>query len=630
MMLRILLLLVCFCFGSTPQVRALVPPREAFLEHQQANASWREVLEDMEQLYQAGSVYPLLENNSSQSLLDSRDYISVGTVSVMVVLVQFSDHAEANRPLVSRDDIDAQWQGRIQDWIAVNSHGALQIQPVVFDWVVTDNTEEFYANGQSGFQFDFLEMAFPALDALDADPNFDWSRFDVNNDGDIDAFVIYHSGHGAETTTSDCFGRAYQDRIWAHARGKAQNRPRTWQSRDGSINLRGYTVQSAIEGNCGTQVFNIGVSVHEFLHPYGIIDLYDTGGFLGNGLGNWDIMANPYGIDGNIPGHVSSWVSQELGWTAPTEITTDGMYILRPWELFDDSYKISLGFNSAGREEYLLLENRQREEYDIFLPGTGLAIYHVDENVFRQNKRGFPGQIGWPENGNHYKVALLQADGDYDLETKGNMGDAGDMWKAPMRLGPGMNGLVYPNTDRYQDGNIRQTGISVDVLYEDASMEIAFMVMGLETKSPTSAPSASTTDSPVSVPTLQPTAMPSGPSPVPTGATETPTLDITRRPSPVPTAATDAPTIDITRRPTPSPNFTFGPTSFATVTRRPTLPPEQTFGPTSFATVTRRPTPGPTRLATPSPTEQSEEPDDTNPGFILSVIQFILYIFIRN
>ena len=47
-------------------------------------------------------------------------------------------------------------------------------------------------------------------------------------------------------------------------------------------------------------------------------------------------------------------------------------------------------------------------------------------------------------------VAILAKDGNYDLEKGNNNGDAGDMWLPGDFLGPGMGGIVYPNTDTYQ------------------------------------------------------------------------------------------------------------------------------------------------------------------------------------
>ena len=121
-------------------------------------------------------------------------------------------------------------------------------------------------------------------------------------------------------------------------------------------------------------------------------------------------------------------------------------------------YRIDLGSS-----EYLLIENRQPISFDAKLPAGGLAIWHIDEAATNLVP-GFPNQDGWPKNGKHYKVALLQADGKYDLEQAINSGDSGDLFYASgqSRLGPSFMGGKYPNTDAYQGGLIKQSGVTIE------------------------------------------------------------------------------------------------------------------------------------------------------------------------
>ena len=89
-------------------------------------------------------------------------------------------------------------------------------------------------------------------------------------------------------------------------------------------------------------------------------------------------------------------------------------------------------------------------------------IWHIDTTAGGNSNEGYPGQSGWPENGNHYKVAVLQADGDYDLEHGYNRGDGGDVYHASgvSSIGPGPG--IYPSTDSYQGGTILQTFVTID------------------------------------------------------------------------------------------------------------------------------------------------------------------------
>ena len=68
--------------------------------------------------------------------------------------------------------------------------------------------------------------------------------------------------YGAQTVTTDCFGRAYEDRIWAHAFSRSVN---SWVSADESMKLNGYTVNSAFDWDCGTVPGKMGLTVHEYM-----------------------------------------------------------------------------------------------------------------------------------------------------------------------------------------------------------------------------------------------------------------------------------------------------------------------------------------------------------------------------
>jgi hypothetical protein len=122
-------------------------------------------------------------------------------------------------------------------------------------------------------------------------------------------------------------------------------------------------------------------------------------------------------------------------------------------------------------------------------PG-GLAIYHIDENVpfERVNSQGYPGQYGWPGNGNHYYIALLQADGLYDLDKGINRGDYGDLFRDGGVLGPSVSSYgPYPNTDSYAYGKgVRRTGITITNITTSGST-ISFVLQTTATSSGSSA-----------------------------------------------------------------------------------------------------------------------------------------------
>ncbi len=74
--------------------------------------------------------------------------------------------------------------------------------------------------------------------------------------------------------------------------------------------------------------------------------------------------------------------------------------------------------------EKWLVENRQALGSESYLHGSGLAIYHVDQEV----AHSYLGNDGGISNTAVRGVAMEQADGDGDLEAGLNRGDNGDIW----------------------------------------------------------------------------------------------------------------------------------------------------------------------------------------------------------
>jgi hypothetical protein len=172
---------------------------------------------------------------------------------------------------------------------------------------------------------------------------------------------------------------------------------------------------------------------------------------------------------------MSAWSKIQLGWVTPMVITASGTYTARQGCTYPDVFKISTNFPSG---EFLLIENRQKCNFDAKISGPGLAIFHIDESA-SYTTEGYPGQTGWPTNAQHYRVALLQADGNYNLEKGNNRGDATDLF-----FSGGVNGittsgttggLAYPNTKAYKGGIILETGINITQI-SASSVNMTFVV----------------------------------------------------------------------------------------------------------------------------------------------------------
>lgn len=374
-----------------------------------------------------------------------------GTVKNLVVLAQFFDHGGLQTRPASEyttlfntigGDPTVAPSGSVRDVWKANSYNDLDLVSTVHDWVVLPNSEAYYANGKSGLNPGGRsdQMVTDALNAIDGTVNF--ADFDANNDGYVDAIDVIHSGYGAEATSNKT-----SNQIWSHQWSLASD----WVSADknaNGVNVRVSSVHTepALWGTNGTAICRIGVIAHETGHFFGLPDLYDYDGD-GFGAGNYCLMANAWGWNGDqrYPPVLCAWSKSQLGYVIPTVLTSPGPQYVGQAETSPTAYRINLNYTA---NEYLLIENRQPTGFDREILQGGIAIWHIDDNLphypgagFNQNQ-GVPGQPG-----QHYGVALLQADGNYDLENNVSQGDANDLWRVGYKsvINEGTN----PNTDRY-------------------------------------------------------------------------------------------------------------------------------------------------------------------------------------
>ena len=355
-----------------------------------------------------------------------------GKIRKLVLLLRFKGHE--SRPLPKKEIYDIVFNksgehpeyatsGSAYDYSREVSYEKMSITTHIVDWIDLPETEQYYANGDSGDFERIAEAIRYALDYVDQNELVDFRDFDRNGDGYADLFSVLHSGYGAEFPTDDASGVASEDRIWSH-----MSRIPFWTSRKSHVRVSEYSMSTGLRGVEGAAPCRIGLLAHEVAHLGRLPDLYD--GRIGNGVGSWCLLGFSDGFSGSghTPSHFSPWAKIHLKWLEAKDLTQSGTYTIRQIEEFPDVYRIRQGFPEG---EYLLIENRQPVGFDRELPGGkgGLAIWHIDENKKHNRQPGHPDQAGWPENNAHYMVALLQADGQFDLEQGRGYGDEGDLFR---------------------------------------------------------------------------------------------------------------------------------------------------------------------------------------------------------
>ncbi|MHB9025815.1 MAG: M6 family metalloprotease domain-containing protein [Armatimonadota bacterium] len=150
-----------------------------------------------------------------------------------------------------------------------------------------------------------------------------------------------------------------------------------------------------------------GVWAHELGHTFGLPDLYDTGYSGGTSLDAFSLMGAgswlpdfPWGVYptllypwleryeptktyyASVPCHPDAWCKAFLGWSTVCNVTTPRLNErIRPQEGgLGWIYRMWTGGDPETRE-YFLLENRYKTGYDLYIPGSGLMIYHIDDNI---------------------------------------------------------------------------------------------------------------------------------------------------------------------------------------------------------------------------------------------------------
>lgn len=327
----------------------------------------------------------------------------VGTKKAIVLLVDFSDAPATTSQSHYQDMLFSSGTyagGSMRDYYREASYNKLTVTGNVAGaggptsgWFRAPHPKSYYADGNFGFNGYPKNAQKLVEDVLDlANPFVNFSQYDNDGDGNIEALVIICAGSGGEVTGN-------KNDIWSHKWGIS---PKTLDGKKAS------TYFMAPEDG------RVGVMAHELGHLLmGWPDLYDTD-YSSAGTGRWDLMAGgSWNNGGNTPAHPTAWCKYKVGWITPTVLFNNGQTVtFNPYADQGHVYKLPIG--SASSKEYFLVSNRQKKKFDAHLPGEGLIIEHVDDNLSNNTDE------------NHYLVDIEQADGQRDLNTNANRGDAND------------------------------------------------------------------------------------------------------------------------------------------------------------------------------------------------------------
>lgn len=301
----------------------------------------------------------------------------------LIILVQFSDvkFNNANTPELYRRianeegfaDASMGFKGSVKDYFKAQSNGMFSLDFDVEGPVTMPNGYAFYGAPTANSDDNDMEvgkMIIAACQEVDSRVNF--KDYDWDGDGEADQVFILYAGKG-EASCDDV------NTIWPHEWTLASACRRT-VTLDG-VKINTYACGNEIDDN--GNIAGIGTICHEFSHCLGLPDMYDYNN-RNFGMSLWDLMDyGSYNDDGFTPPNYTSYERMYIGWQQPIELKND--IEINDMKSLSDNGNTYIIYNEGHKDEYYLLENRQRKGWDAGLPGDGMLILHVDYDAYAWN-----------------------------------------------------------------------------------------------------------------------------------------------------------------------------------------------------------------------------------------------------
>ena len=286
--------------------------------------------------------------------------------------------------------------GSVYDYFLAVSGGKLSYTNIVTPYYTAKNPRSYYTNEAIAQPKRALELIKEALSYFKA-KGFDFTGLSTDSSGYVYATSVFYAGTRVNNWSKG---------LWPHAYHLAT----PFELLPGK---RAFDYQITDM----TDALTLGTFCHENCHMVcDFPDLYDYGNESA-GVGSFCLMCAGANVSETNPTHVGAYLKYRAGWATSAATIAPGIAVTFSGRANE------FGIHRKSSTEYFILENRQNAGRDQGLPGSGLAIWHVDELGDNQFEEMTPQR--------HYECSLVQADNRFDLERdKYNIGDATDLFTA--------------------------------------------------------------------------------------------------------------------------------------------------------------------------------------------------------
>ncbi len=313
------------------------------------------------------------DNRMKSPGLINEVFPTTGDIRGLVVLVQFQDvkfspvvSAEMYNEIINMKDYGGQYaSGSVYEYFHDQSHGQLKLEFDIAGPVTLSKKRAYYGSARETGYENVSDMIIEAVSLAKIEqPDLDFSRYDKNNDGEVDFIYVIYAGHGEAQGGPE-------ESVWPQA---STLQYLSWDMYDG-LYLGRYACSCELHGAEGSDIDGIGTFCHEFGHILGLPDLYDASYSGYYGMGYWDIMdVGSYNNNSRTPAGYSAFEKFSLGWIEPLCLESEPQnFVLQPNE---SVFLVS----DHDKNEYFLFENRQSNRWDCQLPGHGMLVTRINYN----------------------------------------------------------------------------------------------------------------------------------------------------------------------------------------------------------------------------------------------------------